>query len=113
MPNILGTSLHKYNKSCSATHQESSKNEFAIFRIFYDFLEILQDLAIWIHYWRCTFTQGSLEVFHPLQLCPYITQSTLKNWGLAILPLAVGGDAAGRNPARSAALPVGERVGLD
>jgi hypothetical protein len=35
-------SLGEYNKSCSALHQKSSKIEFAIFRIFYDFLGILQ-----------------------------------------------------------------------
>jgi hypothetical protein len=51
MPKILGTSLDKYNKSRSAPHQEYSKIEIAIFQIFYDFLEILQDSAIWIHYW--------------------------------------------------------------
>jgi hypothetical protein len=40
MPKILENILGEYNKSCSAPHQESSKIEFAIFRIFYDFLEI-------------------------------------------------------------------------
>jgi hypothetical protein len=43
-------SLGEYNKSCSAPHQESSKIEFAIFRMFYDFLENLQDQAIWVYY---------------------------------------------------------------
>jgi hypothetical protein len=43
MPKILGNSLGEYNKSCSAPHQESSKIEFANFRILYGFLKNLQD----------------------------------------------------------------------
>jgi hypothetical protein len=35
-----------------------------------------------------------------------------KIWGLAIPPLAMEGDTAGRNPARPVALPVGEGVRL-
>jgi hypothetical protein len=42
MLNLSRNSLGEYNKSCSAHHQESGKIEFAIFRIYYDFLEILQ-----------------------------------------------------------------------
>jgi hypothetical protein len=49
MPKILGNNLGEYNKSCSDPHQESRQIEFAIFRVFYDFLEILQDSAIWMH----------------------------------------------------------------
>jgi hypothetical protein len=45
MPKILGTSLEEYNKSCSSPHEESSKIEIKIFRIFYDFQEILQESA--------------------------------------------------------------------
>jgi hypothetical protein len=41
------------------------------------------------------------------------TEHPGKNWGLAILPLSMGGGAAGRNPVRPAALPAGERAGLD
>jgi hypothetical protein len=61
MPKILGNSLGEYNKSCIAPHQESSKIEFAIFQIFYDFLEILQDSAICIHYWRYILHRGSYK----------------------------------------------------
>jgi hypothetical protein len=42
MSKISRNGLGEYKKSCSAPHQESSKIEFTIFRIFYDFLEILQ-----------------------------------------------------------------------
>jgi hypothetical protein len=45
MPKILVNSLEKFNKSCSTHHQESSKTEFAFYRFFYDFLEILQESA--------------------------------------------------------------------
>jgi hypothetical protein len=31
MPKIFANNLDKYNKSCSAPHQESSKIEFAVF----------------------------------------------------------------------------------
>jgi hypothetical protein len=41
MPKLFETSLDKYNKSCIAPHKEPNKIEFAIFWIFYDFLEIL------------------------------------------------------------------------
>jgi hypothetical protein len=50
MSKISRNSLGEYNKSCSAPDQESSKIEFEIFRIFYDFLEILQDPAKVLHY---------------------------------------------------------------
>jgi hypothetical protein len=45
MQKLPGNSLDKFNKSCSALHQESRKIEFAFFLLFYDFLEILQDSA--------------------------------------------------------------------
>jgi hypothetical protein len=46
MPKTLENYLDKYNKSCSALHQESTKIEFAFFLFFYNFLENLQDSAI-------------------------------------------------------------------
>jgi hypothetical protein len=66
MPKILGNSLDKYNKSCSTLHKESRKIEFEIFRFFYAFLDILQESAKWLYYWRCIFTQGPLEIFKGL-----------------------------------------------
>jgi hypothetical protein len=50
MPKISRKSLGEYNKCCNAPHQESSKIMFAIFRIFYDFLGILQVPAKELHY---------------------------------------------------------------
>jgi hypothetical protein len=50
MPKILGNSLDKFNKSCSALHQESKKIEFTFFRFFYDFLDILQESAKSFYY---------------------------------------------------------------
>jgi hypothetical protein len=50
MPKILGNSLYKFNKSCTTLHQESKKIEFANFRFFYDFLEILQESANVLYY---------------------------------------------------------------
>jgi hypothetical protein len=50
MPKISTNRLGEYNKGCSAPHQESSKIEFAIFQIFYDFLEILQVSANVLYY---------------------------------------------------------------
>jgi hypothetical protein len=50
MPKILGNSVGEYNKSCSSPHQDSRKIEFAIFWIFYDFQEILQESAKAIYY---------------------------------------------------------------
>jgi hypothetical protein len=50
MPKILGNSLDKFNDSCSTHHQESSKIEFAFFRIIYDLLEILQESAKVFYY---------------------------------------------------------------
>jgi hypothetical protein len=46
MSKISGNNPDKFNKSCSALHQESKKIKFAFFLFFYDFLEILQESAI-------------------------------------------------------------------
>jgi hypothetical protein len=70
MPKIFGNDLDKFNKSCSAHHQESSKIEFAFLLLFYDFLEILQESAIWLYYWRCAFTPRPLELFRVSQISP-------------------------------------------
>jgi hypothetical protein len=67
---MLGNSPGKFNKSCSAHHQESRKIKFAFFWFFYDFLEILQESANWLYYWRCIFTQGPLELFKVSQNYP-------------------------------------------
>jgi hypothetical protein len=70
MSQISRNSLSEYNNSSSAPHQKYSKIEFAIFRIFYEFLENLQVPAIWLYYWRCIFTQGPLELFRVSQNYP-------------------------------------------
>jgi hypothetical protein len=70
MPKLLRNSLGEYNKSCSAPHQESSKIEFAIFRIFYDFLESLQVSANVLYYWSYPFAQGPLELLKTSQIYP-------------------------------------------
>jgi hypothetical protein len=43
MEKLSGNNLDKFNRS--ALHQESKKIGFALFRFFYDFLEILQESA--------------------------------------------------------------------
>jgi hypothetical protein len=58
----------------------------------------------------CAGTPRSFSTFTTIPLV--CTEHPGKNWRLAILPLAVGGGATGRNPARPAALLAGERVGL-
>jgi hypothetical protein len=59
------------------------------------------------------FCAGTLRSFSTFTTIPLVcTEHPENNWGLAILPLAVGGGAVGRNPARPAVLPAGERVGL-
>jgi hypothetical protein len=50
-------------KSCSAHHEEPSKTEFAIFRIFYEFLENLQESANVLYYRSYPFATGPLELF--------------------------------------------------
>jgi hypothetical protein len=78
MPKLLGNNLGKFKKRCSAPHHESRKIEFAFFLFFYDFLEILQDSAIWIHYRRCTFTPRTLQRSKVSQPCPRFADNTLE-----------------------------------
>jgi hypothetical protein len=74
-------SLSGYNRSCSAPHLESRKIKFAIFWLFYDFIDNLQDPAIWLYYWRYTFAQGPLERSKMLQPCPCFALKTLERKG--------------------------------
>jgi hypothetical protein len=107
MPKILGNSLGEYNKSCSASHQEFSKIEFAIFQILYDFLKILQVSAICIYQWRYPFAPGTLQRLGTLQPCPWFATNTLEKKGaLQLGPWASEAAApaelrrAGRAPGR-------------
>jgi hypothetical protein len=59
---ISRNGLGEYNKSCSSPHQESRKIKFAFVWFSYDFLENLQDSAIWIYYWRCAYAPRPLEL---------------------------------------------------
>jgi hypothetical protein len=70
MQNLSGNSLDKFNKSCSALHQESRKIEFAFFQFFYDVLGILQDSAKVFYYWSFPFAVRSLELSTTSQICP-------------------------------------------
>jgi hypothetical protein len=81
MQKISGNSLNKFNKSCSTFHQESRKMEFAFFRFFYDSLKVLQESAIWLYYWRCTFTPRPLELFEVSQTSPWKEKEPC-NWVL-------------------------------
>jgi hypothetical protein len=65
MPKISRNILGEYNKSCSTHHKESSKIQFAIFRIFYDFLENLQQSAKSFYYWSYPFATGPLTFLIP------------------------------------------------
>jgi hypothetical protein len=81
MPKLSGNSLDKFNKSCIALHQTSRKVDFAFFRFFYDFLETLQESAIWQYYWRCTFTPGTLQRTKASQSCPWFTEKPSERFG--------------------------------
>jgi hypothetical protein len=78
MPKISGNSLDKFNRSCSTLHQESNKIEFAIFRFFYDFLEVLQESANVLYYWRQGFALRPLEWFNLSQPYPRFTNNPLE-----------------------------------
>jgi deoxyribodipyrimidine photolyase-like uncharacterized protein len=45
MQNLLVKSMVIFCKSCRYTHKETKKFGFAFVWVFYDFLQILQDLA--------------------------------------------------------------------
>jgi hypothetical protein len=81
MLKISGNNLDKFNKSCSALHQKYKKIDFAFFLFFYDFLEILQESAIWLNYWRCTFTPGSLQRTKASRPCPWFTEKPSERFG--------------------------------
>jgi hypothetical protein len=99
MPKISGNSLDKFNKSCNALHQESKKIEFAIFRFFNDFLEILQESAKWLYYWRCTFQHRPLEIFKASHICSSLALRLLgKSQSSHPYPLAAGWARRRRGP---------------
>jgi hypothetical protein len=77
MLKLSRNSLGENNKSCSTPHQESSKIEFAIFPIFYNFLEILQDSAKHMYYWRFKCQEGS-ESLRFLTNMSLLCRSTLE-----------------------------------
>jgi hypothetical protein len=105
MPKLSRNSIGEYNKSCSAPHQESSTIEFAIFHIFYDFLEILQVSANVLYYWSYPFASRTLQRTETSQLCPWFTENTLERLGACNATLGRGGGAARPIPVRPAALP--------
>jgi hypothetical protein len=55
----------EYNKSCSTLHDESNKIEFAFFWFFYDFVWILQNLAIHNYYWSFILRLGPWKEVDP------------------------------------------------
>jgi hypothetical protein len=65
MQKLSGNSSGKSNKGCSTSHQESNKIGFAFFKIFYNFLCILQDSAEHNYYLRFTFATRPLTVLIP------------------------------------------------
>jgi hypothetical protein len=82
--------LGEYNKSCSSSHQESRKIEFAFFWFSYGFLEILQVSAIpllLLKFPICTEDPTRIETS---QLRLVYRKHPRKTWPLAIPPLAVG-----------------------
>jgi hypothetical protein len=96
MPKISGNNLEKFNKSCSTLHQKSSKIEFAFFWFLYNFLEILQESAKWLYYWRYTFQLSPLESFKTSHICPSVAlrPSGNPNPHTYALPPRVGSPAA-------------------
>jgi hypothetical protein len=88
MPKISRIGPCEYNKSCSTFHQESNKIEFAFFRYFYSFLEILQKSAKSLKMYFCA---GAPRTFQSLTNVPLdCTKLPEKTWGLAMPPLAMG-----------------------
>jgi hypothetical protein len=71
----------QYNKSCSIFHHESSKICFLIFRIFYEFLRILQVSAQGSSLLKIQFAPKPLEKLNASQIYPWITVSTLERVG--------------------------------
>jgi hypothetical protein len=92
MPKILGNGLGKYNKSYSAPHQEYNKIEFAFFpnflRFSRDFIRFDKSVILL----KMFFCAGAPRSFSTFTTIPLVcTEHPRKNWGLAILPLAMGG----------------------
>jgi hypothetical protein len=106
MPNISGNILDKFNQICSTLHQESNKIEFAFFRFFYDFLEILQESAKWLYYWSCGFTPRSLQRSTASKNALGLHKNPRKDPEPCNVALGVGVARLRPNPARSAALPI-------
>jgi hypothetical protein len=114
MPKISRNSRDKFNQSCSTHHQESSKIEFAFFLISLqfsrDFTRICKILLL-LKFPFCNGVPRSFPTFTNIPLdC---TVNPGKIWGLAMLPLAMGGGAAPANSGEPAALPAREVVELD
>jgi hypothetical protein len=65
MQQLSGKSIEKFYKRCSVFHQESTKIEFAFIRMFYDFLEILQESAKAATLFKKQLTSRSLELLIP------------------------------------------------
>jgi hypothetical protein len=69
------------NKSCSILHNKSNKICFEIFRIFYEFLRILQVSAQGSSLLKIQFAPKPLEKLNASQIYPWITVSTLERIG--------------------------------
>jgi hypothetical protein len=91
-------SIYKFRISCSSSHIEHSKIDFAIFGFFYDFTWILQDSDT---------TQRKRRIFfhnHPWKDLNFSTIPSVcakapgKCSGLAMWPPGLGGGAARGNP---------------
>jgi hypothetical protein len=114
MPKISGNSLDKFNKSCSALHQESNKIEFAFFRFFLRFSKDFTRIGKSVLLLKVPFCSEVPRTFPTLIDMPLVhSWDSGKIWGLAIGSLAWGGGGSGRIPAKTAPLPAGEVVGLD
>jgi hypothetical protein len=81
MPKILGNGLGEYNKSCSAPHQESSKIEFAIFQICYDFSSDFTRFSNLHSLLKIHFTPRTLQRSKVLQPYPRFAVNTLERGG--------------------------------
>jgi hypothetical protein len=114
MSQISGNSLDKFNKSCSALHQESNKIDFAFFLIFLRFSRDFTRISKVTLLLKMHLCNEVPRTFPTITNMPRDrTKHPGRNWGLAIGSLAWGRRRLRPDSGGPAALLAGEVVGLD
>jgi hypothetical protein len=92
MPKLSGNNLDKFNKSCSTSHLEFNKIEFAFFWVLDDFYKIYKFQQLTKHYLRCMFQRKPLKVLDSLRVGPLFVDRTLETtWDSQLGPRAPAG----------------------